>query len=172
MTVMVKLLGAVLLVGSMAAASVAQMRRVAVALATVRAWQRFLDGVRHEILTSGATLSSVLAPLRREDALRHRLLGGRRILCRESSARGLLRALCCEAATLLPADAPATATLRTLGETFDQAVSGEQIVQYLDTLLAELAALEEDLETQHRQRCRAHAALYICGALCVVLMLW
>lgn len=170
--ILLKLAAAALLVGSAVIFSVKEMRRVGVALATARAWQSFLGGVRHEVVSAGMPLSVVLVPLREDAALQSALLGGRRVCAGTDSARLLLRSLCREAATLLPPKNDATAMLFCLGEAFDEALDTEQIGRRLEELLDALSSLQQDLSQRVSGECRARAALYICGALCAVLMLW
>lgn len=168
----IKLLGGTLLVGSMAVMAMQQTKSVKRMIATVGAWQSLLDGMRHEISSTGMTLSGVVERLEQDAGLQSALLGGRDASLGQGSARERFDRLCRTAASLLPADAAATPLLFTLGETFDTAISEAQITQRLDALLAALRSLEQEGQTQLARDCRTRAVLYICGGLCAVLMLW
>ena len=168
----VKLLGGLLLVGSMAVLAQKERHRLTVTLSALRAWRRFLSGAQQEIVSAGASLSVVLAPLWQDAVLQRELTGGRQLSGGTQSTRALFEMLCCSGAALLPASDRAAGMLRNLSEAFDRAYDASQIGERIEELLAALASLQERLEDGGLRECRARAALYICGALCAVLMLW
>ena len=167
----VKLLGGLLLVGSMTVLAQKERHRLTVTLSALRAWRRFLSEAQQEIVSAGASLSVVLAPLWQDAVLQRELTGGRQLSGGTQSTRALFEMLCCGAA-LLPASDRAAGMLRNLSEAFDRAYDASQIGECIEELLAALASLQERLEDGGLRECRARAALYICGALCAVLMLW
>jgi hypothetical protein len=138
---------------------------------TVRAWRAFLFSTRHRILHAGIPVAHLLEELRRDGAT-WCALGGERDTPLYEDACGAFCALCRRGGEGLPADHPAATELSSLGERICEAVSCEQVGEQIDRVLESLAALEEELEEQLAGPCRARLVLFVCGALCAVLMLW
>ena len=157
---LMRLVGAVVLVGCAVAGARSYRTDVAGHLARVQRWCEVLAALREGIRSSGAPLPELL-----RTALPKDMPAG---ACDQET----LTALCERMAADLGENTPAAQHLRAMVQAFAHADSTQPLLLQLDAAIAAMQTRRSALQEHLERRCRAVSTLCVCGALALILTLW
>ena len=160
---MLKLLGAVTLLGAACAYAFFYRKRARQGVLYVHAWQSFLLELRHRLHTCALPVCEVVDTM---EASRRAALLGEDIAGAEDS----FEALCRRGSALFSGDC--ALRLCALADALEQAVSCPHAVEAIDGVLEALEKQEKESNDFLQQATRTVAALCICGAMGLILLLW
>ena len=157
---LIRLVGAAVLVGCAIAGAQSYRADVAGQLVRVQHWCETLAALREGVRGSGAPLPELLRTALAED------------MPADACAQETLAALCERMAADLEGNIPAAQHLCTLADAFAQTDSAQPLLSQLDEAIAAMQSRRSALQEHLEKRCRAVSTLCVCGALALIVTLW
>ena len=161
--ILLKLIGAAVLLGAALAAALGYRRALVSKRETLQSWIAFLQRLQHGIRTSAQPVAQAVAAV--DSTQRRQLLGGK-----ESTEPLPYRALLRRGGEVLGGSC-GEALLR-LAEHTEQATDGIHAAEEIDGVLMLLEQERAALQREEEPRTRVVTALCTCGALGLILLLW